>query len=372
MLGIEVAARSKEYAWEPVTDAARFRRTTLLQNETSSQAVPGVLRKRLHEVLCDDKPDAVAIPGWSSRAAMLALQWCLKQRVPSVLMSESQARDERRSRGKEWIKAQVVRGFSAAVVGGQPHKEYLVQLGFAEVRVFLGYDVVDNEYFAEGAAIARANASAIRRDLGLPANYFLASNRFLPKKNLAFLIRAYGRYVAECRTRPWGLVLLGDGPLRPEIEAVVKELGIAGKVMLPGFIQYDELPKYYGLASAFIHASTTEPWGLVVNEAMASGLRVLVSNRCGCAAELVHDGENGFQFDPTDEAELARRMEEMAENEELRRSMARASIDRIQAWGPDRFAAGLRQAVECACRIGPPPRRLLDGLMLKILAAKNL
>ena len=79
---------------------------------------------------------------------------------------------------------------------------------------------------------------------------------------------------------------------------------------LPGFKPYDELPVYYALANAFVHASTTEQWGLVVNEAIASGLPVIVSNRCGCAPELVNG--NGFTFDPTNEHELTARLLEMA------------------------------------------------------------
>jgi 1,2-diacylglycerol 3-alpha-glucosyltransferase len=59
-----------------------------------------------------------------------------------------------------------------------------------------------------------------------------------------------------------------------------------------------------GLASAFIQASTTEQWGLVVNEAMASGLPVLVSERCGCAPDLVKNGVNGYTFDPYDIKEI--------------------------------------------------------------------
>ena len=74
---------------------------------------------------------------------------------------------------------------------------------------------------------------------------------------------------------------------------------------MPGFKQYHDLPAYYGLAGAFVHTSTVEQWGLVVNEAMAAGLPVLVSRNCGCAADLVQDGVNGFAFDPLDGDRMA-------------------------------------------------------------------
>ena len=145
-------------------------------------------------------------------------------------------------------------------------------------------------YFAEQAANVRAiwpKRSA--HSLGLPERYFLASARFVPKKNLLRLLEAYAGYRRRAGADAWHLVLLGDGELRGDIERRSALPDLAGAVILPGFRQYDELPAYYGLARAFVHASTTEQWGLVVNEAMAAGLPVLVSDRCGCAPDLVED-----------------------------------------------------------------------------------
>ncbi len=159
--------------------------------------------------------------------------------------------------------------------------------------------------------------------------YFLASNRFIEKKNLPRLIEAYAGYrekaeklkpeilkskISACQNvsvsdfTPWDLVLLGDGALRPDLCRLISDLRLQDSVLLPGFIQYPELPTFYAHAGAFIHASTTEQWGLVVNEAMASGLPVLVSNRCGCAQDLVQEGVNGFTFDPYDVEQLAQLM----------------------------------------------------------------
>src|SRR5262249_38238680 len=162
--------------------------------------------------------------------------------------------------------------------------------------IFLGYDAVDNEHFKKGAEKSRNQPT--NNEPKLPQRFFLASARFVREKNLAGLINAFARYRELARTatvdggprtvdcKPWDLVLLGDGPLRAELEAQLSALGLQEFVSMPGFKQYDELPPYYGKASAFVHASTIEPWGLVVNEGMASGLPVLVSNRCGCAQDL--------------------------------------------------------------------------------------
>jgi glycosyltransferase involved in cell wall biosynthesis len=141
-------------------------------------------------------------------------------------------------------------------------------------------------------------------------------------------------------------------------------------VLLPGFKQYPDLPVYYGIANAFIHASTTEQWGLVVNEAMASGLPVLVSNRCGCATDLVQEGVNGFTFDPCDVEQLAQLMFRISDFRFPISDFGVASQRIIADWGPERFAQGLKAAAECALKVGPKQASLLQRTILRALIAR--
>jgi glycosyltransferase involved in cell wall biosynthesis len=150
-------------------------------------------------------------------------------------------------------------------------------------------------------------------------------------------------------------VLLGDGPLREAISQQIKESGLTRHVVMPGFKQYDELPLYYALARAFIHASTTEQWGLVVNEAMASGLPVLVSNRCGCSVDLIQEGVTGYSFDPYNEKQMADLM--------LRLTMKK----RVAEWGVERFGKGLQQAAESGMKVPRQKPSLIDWLQIKLL-----
>jgi glycosyltransferase involved in cell wall biosynthesis len=122
-----------------------------------------------------------------------------------------------------------------------------------------------------------------------------------------------------------------------------------------------------------VHASTTEQWGLVVNEAMAAGLPVLVSDRCGCAPDLVEVGVNGFTFDPCGVEELAGLMQRVAAMTDGQRdAMGRASQRIIADWGPERFADGLMQAVQAALRRPPPTPSLFDQALVWALARRPL
>jgi glycosyltransferase involved in cell wall biosynthesis len=345
LTAIEVAARSYEYAWEPAETQA-FTRVTLFASGVSEDRSHREVSHAVIAALDAARPQVVAVPGWSDRAGLIALGWAHRNRVPAIVMSASNLIDRRRHFLTEFVKRQIVSLFSAGIVGGTLGAEYLTALGMPRERIATGYDVVDNDHFATGAARAAADPD-VRARLGLPERFFLCSARFVKKKNLPALVDAYAEYRAGAGGAAWSLVIAGDGPLRAEVEERIAALGLGGQVLLPGFVQYDALPRYYGLASAFVLPSAIEQWGLVVNEAMASGLPVIVSARCGCALDLVVKGGNGFTVDPKDSAELAARMGEIAAAGTAER-MGAESRAIIARWTPDLFARELRRLAEIA------------------------
>jgi len=219
--------------------------------------------------------------------------------------------------------------------------------------------------YADGPASLPATSHSLPTKTfeALTGPYFLASNRFVERKNLGRLIRAYTIYVESLQEgkKAWPLVLLGDGELRGELQALCGELGIkvfsfqgsvfsrekegnlklnsykiktspgGGCVIFAGFRQIVELPAFYGSAGAFIHSALSEPWGLVINEAMASGLPVLSSRNVGAAEELVVNGKTGYLFDPMDLQSISAAMKRIADMPEDRRQQmgesARALVE---------------------------------------------
>lgn len=373
---VEVFGGDEVYDWDPVHGTDGFKRVTLFEKHPQPSSD---IQKRVNHGLDKLKPDAVAIPGWSDAVAFSALKWCVQHRIPAIVMSESTEWDEQRQFWREWIKRRLLKLCSGGLAGGKPHADYLARLGVARDRIFLGYDAVDNDYFTRQVAAVKMDGEGLRKKCRLPEKYFLASARFIEKKNLFHLVRAYGRYreLAGAPKNPgdraelWNLVLLGDGPLKPGLVDLIAELGLQQCISLPGFKQYDELPVYYGLAKVFIHASTTEQWGLVVNEAMASGLPVLVSSRCGCAQDLVCDGRNGFTFDPCNVEQLAGLMLRLAAASAADlEAMGMASREIIAGWSPEHFARGLAQAVEMALVVPRPKPGGFDRLLVELLLRK--
>ncbi len=383
VVGLSMASHQADYTWQTDTGDIVI---TASPHLTLEQVPAKQWRTMLTPILDQVHPDVCAIAGYSHRAMLSLITLCGERDIPWILMSDSQEIDEVRRPCLEWTKSRLVRLASSGLVAGQPHLDYLAKLGLPATETSLGYDVVDNGYFAR--------ESAKWREHSLPqSSYFLASARFIPKKNLFRLLEAYSLasqpHTANGQS-PWPLVLLGDGDLKSKLLAHAAKLGLKiiehspweletlnlkpatrasqPTVYFPGFRQIDELPRFYAHAGAFVHASTSEQWGLVVNEAMACGLPVIVSNRCGCAPDLVQDGVNGWTFDPYSVEALAPLMDRVSSlPETARTTLGEASRHIIAHWGPERFAKGLHEAAKRALATGPKRGSWLDRLLLRML-----
>jgi len=340
IIGLELARNEVEYSWITETSELKFPLYSVIKDKVLQEIPQAKTLYKLTLVLNSLKPDVIAISGYSHPAMLLALGWCLWNKKIPILLSETTEQDFNRRYIQEKIKSWIAQLYKAALVGGKPHKQYLIKLGIKPEAIFMGYDVVDNFKFSPDQI----------RSLPCPVEYkyFLAINRFIPKKNLITLLRVYSVYVQTDTLNSWHLIISGDGELRSDLEKTIIDLKLSSRVHLTGFLQQEQLLPYFAHAQCFIHASTTEQWGLVVNEAMAAGLPVLVSNRCGCFQDLVLEGINGFGFDPHNPEELVNLMLKMSSSEVNLEAMGAASLKHIQNFTPEHFARGLKQAIDYA------------------------
>lgn len=353
LAALETASADGTYAWREEAGPTPYARACALPGRSAESAPPAETRRAVTAALDRIDADAVAITSYSTPDAHAALAWCRRRGRVAVMMFDSRAEDAERSLWRERIKRALVTQYDAALVAGTPQADYAVSLGMPRNRVFTPLDVVDNAFFRDGAVRERAG----RGGLGTS---FLSVNRFTERKHVGLLVEAYRRYRADA-SAPWPLVLVGDGPLRPALERQAGE-----GVTFAGFQQVEALPAYYGAAGAYVHPARADQWGLVVNEAMASGLPVLVSSGAGCARDLVREGETGFTFDPDDAGALAGLLSQVASDRTDRERMGQAAAARIAAYTPEAFADGLWDAV----RAGRPGAGRALGLGARgVLAA---
>ena len=336
LLVVEVASSSITYAWLSQKVEKTWIQETLFLGKKMHAVPVKEIKQSIWHILERHRPEVVFVAGYRDAAMQSAAKWARKHGTRVILMLDSWREDKRRWWMKEKIKRWLVqRWFDAAFVGGWRHYLYAQSLGFLPERIWRVVDVVDNEYFSQGAVKARTEARGWRKRLELPEHYFICVARHSPEKNLQRLLQAYQLY--RDRKGEWSLILVGDGLQRKELERQVRANSL-NTVKFSGWVQYDLLPLYYGLAGALILPSVSEPWGLVVNEGMAAGLPVLLSRKCGCQPELCWRGINGLDFNPWDVDEMADVMLQTSSNISRCEAMGLASKKIIGNFSPEHWA----------------------------------
>lgn len=342
MKGVEISSAQKLYPWQRNKNDTGFDCITLFSGRPYESISVLKLCKAVIQLLRDIHPRTVIISGYSESPMLAASIWCWFIGLSSILLFTSTLEDKPRARWKELLKRFLVSRYSAVAVTGRKSSEYVKNLGIPEEKIFPIGNVVDNEYFSKRVQIIRSSEQWRRDQLGLPDSYFLSVSRLSREKNYYGLLNAFKKYREQKGV--WELVIIGDGPLRQELEQRSQADGMSGIHFL-GWKDYQDLPFYYAFASCFILPSLSEPWGLVVNEAMASGLPVLVSSKCGCVPELCHDEVNGFLFDPMNLDELTNRMHQISSASVNLKAMGEASLRIISGYSPETWAAKLKTCI---------------------------
>jgi glycosyltransferase involved in cell wall biosynthesis len=332
---VETRPESQEYPW--LVEPSRLPYDLLrIHGAADPEADPPLasIRRQWHTILERSAPEAVVSVGWADRAYLVLLQQAQRRRLPLVVTCDSRQRDRPRSAAREWLKRQLLSGYSSALVAGSESRAYLQKLGFPPQAIHQPWDVVDNAYFQQLPPAPP----------GERGPHFLCVSRFVPKKNHAGLLQAYSRYQAEGGR--WGLDLVGFGPLEPQLFAAVAALPHPGRCRILPFLQLPDLALAYRQASALVLASLSDQWGLVVNEAIAAGLPALVSTACGCAADLIEPGVSGLSFDPANSRQLSDQLHAMERfSPPERQAMVAAARQRLQAFSPASCALALQAAV---------------------------
>lgn len=290
------------------------------------------LLSRMHQF----KPDVLCLTGYYDPAQLALLAYARLTGVPVVMQMESTALDNERSLIREGIKRFIVRQCRGFFCFGSPQADYLKQLGVAPDRILLQKSAVDNQALLRAYKAARPHRPIRQREDRMFSHNFIFVGRLIEPKNLSMLLRCFAEALQKgSKQADWGLILLGDGPEKEPLGTLAHELGIAHRIIFKPATHWYRVPDVLALADVLVLPSKSEPWGLVVNEAMVCGLPVLVSDRCGCANDLVHDGRNGFLFDPAHPDQLTNRLLLFMDENANREQMGQESQRIIAPYAPD-------------------------------------
>lgn len=221
--------------------------------------------------------------------------------------------------------------------GGKRQATYLRHYGVPDEHITIAQMTVDVRSITKYvSAISEKRQVFLREKLGIPstATVFLYVGRMEPHKGLRVLIDAF---TSLCKRRHVAyLLLVGDGTMREDVNRAVKN---NAEIRYQGRLSGNELLDAYAVADVFVLPSLFEPWGLVVNEAMAAGLPVIVSDRVGCVDDLVISGETGLVIPAESELALTEAMQMLLDNKAARREMAVSARRHIKPWTPTNKAS---------------------------------
>jgi 1,2-diacylglycerol 3-alpha-glucosyltransferase len=302
-----------------------------------------LLNRGLWSALEAASPQTIICGGYNYPASWESLWWARRHNVRFVLWTESNQRDNRSGRaGVEWLKRYFVNSCDAFVVPGKASSAYLRTLGVGERVIFMAPNAVDNAFFATQAENTRSQAAEFREKLGLPARFILFVGRLVPEKGVFDLLDAYAKLERGQRSEV-GLVFAGEGVSRKDLAERARRIS-PGIVCFQGFAQRENLAGLYALAENLVLPTHSDPWGLVVNEAMACGLPIIVSSVAGCSADLVEDGWNGYALPPKDSEKLSVAIGSLLQQVGLKERMSARSLERIRNYSPEACAGGLAAA----------------------------
>jgi len=304
---------------------------------------PGIVR-----ALAESRPEVVVVSGWSTFAAQAAITWCRIKDVPYVLVAESHDEGPRagwRRSVKGAVVPTVVQDASGVLVTGTLARNSMISRGAAPERVRVFANTIDVEGFGERADRLASQRPELRAQFGADPEdvVVLSVARLVPEKGLDTLIRA----ISAADDHHFVLVLAGDGPERDALGRLAGELDV--RVVFAGDAAWEKIVEVYVAADVFALLSEREPWAVVVNEAAACGLPLVLSDRVGAAHDLLRDGENGVLVPAGDVKAAATALRALAGDPDLRRAQGARSRELARDWGygpsVEGFLAAVREAV---------------------------
>lgn len=297
----------------------------------------GLVNPTLNREIAEWRPDAILVYGWSFDSHLKCLRH-FHRKTPILFRGDSTLLDERsgiRKHLRRWFLRWVYRHIDKALYVGARNKEYFVMNGLREEQLVYAPHAVDNRRFGEPESRYAQQATAWREKLGIGGTdvVLLFAGKLEPKKNPFFLLEIAGR-VRDPRLK---IIFAGAGVLEADLRQAA---GTDPRILFIGFQNQQQMPVVYRLGDVFILPSRGpgETWGLGVNEAMASGSAIMMSEKAGGAVDLVEEGVNGIRFDPENGVEKCSGwVRRLLDDPSLLCTMKKASRQRIASFSYQRI-----------------------------------
>jgi glycosyltransferase involved in cell wall biosynthesis len=334
----------KRRQWKIYKEKIKFRYEVLpgflLQKKDSA---PHFFNPTVFYKLMKYSPDIIVVGGYHYFGYFLAMLYARLFKRKIILWCESNRYEKRLNYPlKEAYKRWFVRNSTAYIVPGKASFDYLLSQGAVTDKIWIAPNAVDNDYFSQACDIHRETKEIFKQSKGYPNRLILYVGRLIDQKGVLDLLKAF--QILSCKQSDLGLLLIGSGKEKERYKNFCKTNNLKN-VFFEGFIHQEDLPIYYAVSNVFVLPTYSDPWGLVLNEAMASKLPVISSDAAGAAYDLIINGENGYIFKRGDIQQLVNYLKDILGDEKKRISMGQRSFSIIQDYSPLKCDRGFIKAI---------------------------
>ena len=355
---VEIAGAGSPYAFAGKEKQDGMTWHVLFPSKKMEELATGEIKRQLFALLDSMQPDVIIAGAIAFPSGALSIAWAKKHRIKVVCFDDAKMEAVKRSGMVNWIKKNIYNGVYAMLYPSPDWDETGRFWGFKQEQLFYGIDVVDNEFWQDCDG-----ENTLQNE-----RYFLAVGRQIQKKNFLHIVISYKAYHDRYGNNAFPLLLVGDGPEHGLIERFVKDNNLTGCVSLLPFKSQKELRRiYHGAEALILSSSSSETWGLVINEAMACSVPVIASDQCGATHTLIRDGVNGYSFPLVEQDSLTKRMCEYQELSVCERNKMRlAASNTISNWGLPRFCQCCYDAINYVTRLPQKRFSLVNSLIIDL------
>jgi glycosyltransferase involved in cell wall biosynthesis len=326
---IELFGKGSAYSFDTYDNEENWW-TCLFPNNNANEVSKKEMKKALFDKLDSINPDIIIASSIVFFAGALGIRWAKKNKKKFIVFENAKPSQFKRNFLVQGVKDLILKQADGFWLPSNDYDKEYPEF-FNKMRFFYGYCCVDNDLFK--------NKSKNEFD----HNNLLCIARLVPIKNIDNLLRAWE--VIEQKANNWKLNIIGDGTQLDSLTKLSADLNLKNVTFL-GAVDNKNTPSYLFDSDGFILPSLSETWGLVVNEAMAAGLPVLLSNKINAAHTLMKEGENGFGFDPLNINEIAEAVLKYTNlaNEE-KQNMSAKSLELIDSMSYEKMGSTLAEAL---------------------------
>ncbi len=312
----------------------------------SSISYLGIKNPSLLEKIRTYNPDGIIVYGWKHQSHFSVLKY-FHRKIPIIFRGDSTTLDDSsgfslRSYFRFFFLQWIYRKVDYVLSPGSASDQYFFKSGLRQNQIIRAEHAIDNERYMNLTKIEEKQLFDLSSSLSIKSNeiIFLFAGKFIHKKNPLLLIDAFTQLKQQ--NDNVRLLLVGNGILENKIKERISQLpmAIATSITLLPFQDQLQMKLLYRVADVFILPSKSETWGLSVNEALASGTAVIVSDKCGSAKDLVKNVVNGLIFKSENSQDLLQQMQRMC-NDEFREILASNAKDSLNHFTYDSFINAL-------------------------------